>query len=243
MPESRNEQLAPHRSTEGQVAGRPALPSQHTDSGARRARGRPKGSKNKNKGLIPKEVATQILLEMKDTLPPEHFDYMRKVIREGGKLDVERELDVMILLLGRNLYPALVLEGKGQTPESSGEDFFDDEDSEEAVPKKETGLKMPVFRKDVTERLKVWSALLAQKEKIERAKSNEGSGRQILTIAAGRDIDPGRIRLLVGVESSPLVGNTNETKQLTDQAGTVSGEILERPELLPAGEQDETDRV
>ena len=244
MPESANQQNAPHRSTEGVVEGRPTLPSRHTDSGARRARGRPPGSKNKAKGLLPKELASSILLGMKDMLPPDHYEYMRSVIREGKAISVERELDTMILLLGRNLYPALVLEGKGEEPQSSGENFFDDdgEEQEQQQPTK-SGLTMPVFRKDVTERLKVWSALLAQKEKIERANKDEGSGRQILTIAAGRGIDPERIRLLVGVESGAMVGNSDQAEQPANKARTVSSEIPERPELLPPSEQDEADRI
>lgn len=245
MPESqaRNTQLAPHRGTEGQVEGRPALPSKHTDSGARRARGRPPGSKNKAKGLIPKELAGEILLEMKEMLPPEHFEYMRSVIRDGKAISVERELDTMILLLGRNLYPALVLEGKGESPDTSGDDFFDDEEGADKPAKKKDGLRMPVFRKDVTERLKVWSALLAQKDKIERAKQDEGSSGKILTIAAGRGIDPGRIRLLVGLEPGTVVGDANTVEQSADEIRAVSDQILERPELLPPSEQDEADRV
>lgn len=243
MPEPRP-QNAPHRPNEGFRSIQPASVQAKGESNkVRRGRGRPPGSKNKPKGLIPKELAGTILLEMKDTLPPEHFEYIRSVIRDGKSISVERELDTMILLLGRNLYPALIMEGKGESTESSGEDFFDDEDSEAAPPKQEPDLKMPVFRKDVTERLKVWSSLLAQKDKIERAKSDNGKGNQILTIAAGRGIDPGRIRLLVGVESGSMAGNADEAGQPTDSAGTISGEVPERLELLPVGEQDEADRI
>jgi hypothetical protein len=244
MPENKHEQLAPHRPTEGGfVAGREQLPSVQA-KGASRGRGRPKGSTNKPKGLISKELASTILLEMKEMLPPEHFEYMRSVIRDGKAISVERELDTMILLLGRNLYPALVLEGKGESPDTSGDDFFDDDGEEQqAKPKADTGLKMPVFRKDVTERLKVWSALLAQKDKIERAKQDEGSSGKILTIAAGRGIDPGRIRLLVGVEPGSVARDLDSVEQRADEAGTLPDQISERPELLSAGEQDEADRV
>jgi hypothetical protein len=242
MPESRSEQNAPARSTEGGfVKGREQLPSVQA-KGASRGRGRPKGSANKPKGLIPKELASTILLEMKEMLPPEHFEYMRSVIRDGKSISVERELDTMILLLGRNLYPALVLEGKGEAPDTSGDDFFD-EDDEQPAKKPTAGLTMPVFRKDVTERLKVWSALLAQKDKIERATKDDGQSGKILTIAAGRGIDPGRIRLLVGVEPGPVAGNADPVEQRADEARTVSDQIPERPELLPAGEQDEADRL
>jgi hypothetical protein len=190
MPENKHEQLAPHRPTEGGfVAGREQLPSVQA-KGASRGRGRPKGSTNKPKGLISKELASTILLEMKEMLPPEHFEYMRSVIRDGKAISVE-----------------------------------------------------PVFRKDVTERLKVWSALLAQKDKIERAKQDEGSSGKILTIAAGRGIDPGRIRLLVGVEPGSVARDLDSVEQRADEAGTLPDQISERPELLSAGEQDEADRV
>lgn len=227
--------IVPARTTEGMRPGQTALPSQ-----ARRPRGRPKGSTNKPKGILPKELASTILLELKDQLPPEHFEYMRGVIKDGKAISVERELDTMILLLGRNLYPALVMEGK---PKPKEKDFFAEEgESVGGSESEEPELVMPEFRKDVTERLKVWAGLLAQKDKMDRGNKDD-KPNTVFTIAAGRGIDPERIRLLVGVEPGSLVGNVDQAGQPANAPRTVSDQVPQRPELLPAGEQDEADRI
>lgn len=247
MPNEPRPQNAPHRQTEGGfVSGREQLPAVRQAGASRvenkRKPGRPAGSKNKPKGILPKELASSILLEMKDMLPREHYDYMVAVVRDGKAISVERELDTMILLLGRNLYPALVLEGKAEAQESA-ESFFDDGDEGSDSKPQKTTVQMPTFRKDVTERLKVWAGLLAQKDKIERSKDDSDKGSTVLKIVSGRGIDQSRLRVLVGVESRPMVGDPDPTEQPANEARTVSDQVSERFELLPAGEQDEADRV
>lgn len=204
-------------------------------------RGRPKGSKNKAKGILPTELAHTMLLQMKGMLPPEHFEYMRGVIMDGKAISTQRELDTLIVLLGRNLYPALVMEsmGLGEVEESEDE-FFDDEDAEAPTTrseKSEPKMKMPVFRKDVTERLKVLQSLLAQKDKTDRANS-EPKDKQIFSIIGRNGPDAERLRILIGVESGSVVGVSDQTQQSENDSGTVSIEIPSGQELLPAGEQD-----
>lgn len=253
MP-SRNIQNAAVRSTEGQVAGRKLSPAQATrgeSNQAPRRRGRPVGSQNKPKGLLPKELASAVLLEMKGSLPEEHFEYMKGVIKEGKSISTKTELDTLILLLSRNLIPALVLEGKVDTEEErkSGSEFFDDDDdgdptesqAEKAVNK---ALKMPLFRKDVTERLKVVQGLLSLRNQVEKREAESGNKNEpVIRIVAGRGIDAERLRILVGVERTPVDRNPDGNGQSADEAGTISGTVLERSELLPTGEQGSPDRV
>lgn len=203
-------------------------------------RGRPKGSRNKPKGIVPTELANTMLLAMKDILPPEHYEYMRGVIRDGNAISTKRELDTLILLLSRNLYPALVMESLGDsTIEDEDEDFFNDgpEEESERKPQSEKKLKMPVFRKDVTERLKVLQSLLAMKEKSERAEDEARHEKPILQIFGRSGVDAGRLRLLIGVESGTVVGDADSTGREPDEVRTVSDTIPERQELLPPSEQ------
>lgn len=148
-----------------------------------RGPGRPKGSTNKPKSLVPKELASELLLIMKDQLPAEHFEYMKSVIKDGGAISTKQELDTMLLLLGRNLYPFLVMETQKQTktnPETGEEEEIE-----------------PHFRKDVTERLKVWKSLLDTRAQIEKNEKPEDDGESpVLKLWASRGMQ-GRVAILM----------------------------------------------
>lgn len=254
MPTAGQPQNAKARSTEGTPEGSTTAGNQRqrgvtrpdvTESRAPGQRGRPKGSKNKAKGILPTELANTMLLAMKDILPPDHYEYMRGVIRDGNAISTRRELDTLILLLSRNLYPALVMEAMdlGEEEEDT-EDFFDDPDSSEStagqvINSKSTQkkLKMPVFRKDVTERLKVLQSLLAMKDKTERAEEDSRHEKPILQVFGRSGVNADRLRILVGVESGSVAGDFDATERGADDSGTVSDTVLERQELLSSGEQ------
>lgn len=149
-----------------------------TPNESRKRVGRPKGSTNKPKSLVPKELANELLLLMKDQLPPEHFAYMKGVINEGKAISTKQELDTMLLLLGRNLYPFLIEETKPKLDEDGN-----------PVP--------PEFRKDVTERLKVWKSLLDTRAGIEKNEKPEEEGETpVLKLWASRSME-GRVAVLV----------------------------------------------
>lgn len=245
MPDSRP-QLAGVRSTEGSRAGQ-KRPGSASAQGPKKPRGRPPGSPNRPKSLLPANVADQILLQMKDMLPREHFDYMKGVIKDGKAISTKTELDALILLLSRNLYPALVMEQVTVEEGDKGDDFFkEDEDdgrstAEQVVDKK---LKMPVFRKDVTERLKVLQGLLSLRNQVEKRDADDATDgkEQVLRIVAGRGIDTDRLRVLVGIESGSVAGNSDGVGR-PDQARTVSDQVPERQELLPSSVEGEADWV
>lgn len=181
------------RSTEGPRPGEPA-----PDSKVRRSRGRPKGSTNKPKSLVPKELANELLLIMKDQLPPEHFEYMKGVIKDGGAISTKQELDTMLLLLGRNLYPFLIAEPqpKQKVDPINGKPLFNDDGT--------PTMEEPHFRRDVTERLKVWKSLLDTRAQIEKNEKPEDEGESpVLKLWASRGME-GRLAILVrGMTDGP----------------------------------------
>lgn len=161
----------------------------------RRGRGRPPGVKNKSKSLIPTELAEQLLLKMESIVPPEHFKYLKGVIKDGKAVSTKQELDTLILLLNRNLWPALVAES---SPAKSLSIPVDDETAERMA--EEVG---PVFRKDVTERLKVLNSLLTLRHQIEKNENDPNDDRRpLLEIFANRGVG-GRIGILIGNVPAP----------------------------------------
>lgn len=202
MPQQGLEQRAAEGSRTGPV-GR----GKSAEVAEARKGGRPKGSKNRSKSLIPTELADKILVTMEGNLPSEHLDYMRDVVKRGGAVATKRELDILILLLNRNLWPALVSEPN--TKNDDGE---------------------PVFRKDVTERLKVLNSLLSLRNQIEKGeeKANDDGNQPLLQIFGSRDI-ASRIGVLIqnpernegrAVSAEPLrVGpGVSRTEEVSPQA-------------------------
>lgn len=186
----------------------------------RRKAGRPKGSKNKPKSILPAELAREMLLRMEGVIPDEHMRYLKGVVREGKAISTKQELDVLILLLNRNLWPALMSESRLLTNE-------------------ETGEKEPAFRKDVTERLKVLNSLLTLRNQIEKGeKKDDADGEQpLLRIFADRSI-AGRLGVLVGVQSSGVPGNVDGTQRIALPSGTVSDPIASGQESVPDRQQE-----
>lgn len=216
MPDKAARNEVAVRSTEGPKP----TPNQ---SKVRKPRGRPKGSTNKPKSLVPKELASELLLIMKDQLPPEHFEYMKSVIKDGGAISTKQELDTMLLLLGRNLYPFLVAETQPQpVKDVDGNDVFNDNGEQAFFP--------PEFRKDVTERLKVWKSLLDTRAQIEKNEKPEDDGESpVLKLWASRGMQ-GRIAILVN--SAEGLEPASPAPQLPMQEG-VDGSNGE-PEGVPA---------
>lgn len=181
--------------------------------------GRPKGSKNKPKSLIPTKLAEEILLKMEGSIPQEHYTYIRGVIRDGKAISTKRELDVLILLLSRNLMPALV---------------------EEINPDPTV---LSSFRRDVTDRLKVLNSLLTLRHQVEKREEDDADGpKPLLKVWASRDLR-GRLAVLVGDEPLGLAGNTDDAGRGANETRDVSDSVSERPVELPNSEQGSADRI
>lgn len=186
-------------------------------SGEKRSAGRPAGSKNKSKSLVPTELADQMLVKMQGSIPAAHFEYLKKVIKGGDVVSTEKELDILIVLLGRNLHPALI-----------AETFPIDEDEDEGDGDPDVvKSNNPVFRKDVTERLKVLNSLLTLRHQIDKSKDEEKDGKQpLLTIVADRNLlDGGRLGILVGSVPGPVAGNADGVGRPAVPPRTVSGPL------------------
>ena len=210
-----------------------------------RGRGRPPGSKNKPKGLIPLPVAEDLIKSLQPMLPPGQLTYLREVVKNGASLDTRKELDTLILLLNRSIWPALVAESHVFSAQpakrrKTAEEVIDDEDDES--DEVETGDTMPpttILRKDVTDRLKVLNSLLNLRASLDKAESKDESADEqpILRIFADRSVAD-RVGVLVGVQSGGVPRNTDGTERLALPAGTLSNPPVERPEPLPVGEQE-----
>lgn len=215
IPASHKSNIA--RPTEGSKA-TGAVSRTRNLSGAKRQRGRPKGSQNKSKSLVPTELANQMLLQFEGVIPPEHFSYLKSVVKGGGVVSTERELDILIVLLGRNLHPALISEMGGEQTEV--------EDSETGETTTEHKV---VFRRDVTERLKVLNSLLSLRHQVEKNKDDGKDGKKpLLTIVADRNIlDGNRLGILVGAVPGPVVGDADGTGRSAVQVGALPSTISE----------------
>src|SRR5688500_14802087 len=73
-------------------------------------RGRPPGSLNKSRSLVPQNVGKKLLQHMQEQLSPEQFEYLKGVVKDGKPIQTKDEIDTLIALLSRNLYPALIAE-------------------------------------------------------------------------------------------------------------------------------------
>lgn len=198
---------APKRTTEGSRPGK---------------RGRPKGSRNRAKSLLGRELATKLMEHMQDQLSPEQFEYLKGVVRDGKQIETKNEIDTLITLLTRNLYPAIM---------------------QEMMPEEEGGLG-GTYRKDVTDRLKLVREFLTLRHSIDKNESPEDDKpNTILTITAKRGLDIGRLGLLVNSESDSVGRSPDGDRRITHEVGAVSDQLPERPLLVSDSEQSETDRV
>lgn len=203
-----------------------------------RSRGRPAGSKNKDKGIVPREVANEILDKLKPVLPEEHYDYMRGVIVQGKKINIERELDVIIMLLNRQLIPAIIVESEGDALD------IDPEIASE-LKINQTSLKMPAFSKGVSERLKVVQSFMDMKLRMERQKddSKQDKDQPILTVFAKRGIDIERLGIIASAVPGSVGGSIDISERGADGARTVSDTLPERQIAQSSSGQGASDWV
>jgi hypothetical protein len=173
-----------------------------------------------------------LLLQMKDVLPPEHYEYMRSVVKEGKAVSAEREAQLMLLILGRNLFPALL----GEVEPVNVDDL---DDMADELGGKRATKKMPEFRRDVTERLKVWNSLLSILVQIEKTKNDESTSNRkkpILEVFARSGLGGDRIGILVGAIPGPVGRDPDGVGGEEDSSGTLPDSFFERPLALPSGE-------
>lgn len=223
--------LAVSRTTEGHRPDEGAM-RHYKSTETVKARGRPLGSKNKDKSIVPREVANEILDKLKPVLPEEHYDYMRGVISKGKKIDIERELDVIIMLLNRQLIPALISEAEGG-----------DESVGPGIEGK--AVRMPEFSKSVSERLKVVQSFMEMKLRLERHKdeSKQEKDQPILTVFARRGIDISRLGIIASAVPGGVGGGTDQPERGAYSARAVSDTLPQRQLDEQSGGQGQADWI
>ncbi len=77
--------------------------SLETQTERRRGRGRPAGATNKEKGLVPKDLADKFLDSVKPLLPKEHYEEMKLAVKNGKTISTVNEAKIVLKLLGPSL--------------------------------------------------------------------------------------------------------------------------------------------
>jgi hypothetical protein len=220
----RSHQPAPHRSTE---SGNHSV-STYTKSGETRHHramapgpGRPKGSKNKPKGLIPKELAYEFLDVVKTVLPKEHYEEMKKAVLEGKSISTMTEAKITLKLMGPPIWKRLIEEAQPPKVPTIDPDMED----EIGEAPRDKG-----FARDLNERLKVYMGLLTFIEGMERRQADAETSRSQphIEFLEGRGIDTSRLRVLVGVESSSVGRDPDGVGRVAIETGTIPDKLPER---------------
>ena len=214
------------RSTEGGVERTIANKTKHGETHSERKRGRPKGSKNKPKALITKEVASELLGVVKQTLPPELYEEMKEAVRSGKNISTINEAKILMKLMGPPIWQRLIEEAnqKAQMPKDFDPDLED-----------ELGDDLPTdnvtpFNKDLNERVKVYMGLMQFVDKMERQDDqSDNSAQPILEIFARRGVNGERVDFLIGGIAQSVGGDSDGTGRKAIEPRTVSGEVSERP--------------
>lgn len=228
-------QEAAPRDTEGKITIATKTKSGQTHS--ERKRGRPKGSKNKPKALINKEVASDLLGVVKQTLPPELYKEMQEAVRDGKNISTVNEAKILMKMMGPPIWQRLIQEAERQGKKQVTD--IDPELVDEFGETDDTGED-----KTLNERIKVYLQLMQFVHKMEsNDDESDNSKKPIISIFAQRGLDAGRLKFLVGVESEPVGGNADGTGRSTIEVGAFSGEISERPLDVSDSEQEQTVRV
>lgn len=185
-------------------------------------RGRPPGSVNKSRSLVPRAVGNKLLEHMQEQLSPDQFEYLKGVVRDGKPIQTKDEIDTLIALLSRNLYPALIAE---------------------MLPPEEGGLG-GVYRKDVTDRLKIVQGLLNLRHQIDKNdEPDDSKSDTILTVTAKRGFNLDRLGILVGQQPVSVDGSANGTRGQADEVRALPDTLSERPLDDEGGEQGAADWI
>jgi hypothetical protein len=198
---------------------------------AERRKGRPPGAKSRPKGLIPTELADKFLDSVRPLLPEEHYQQMKLAVKEGKAISTITEAKIMLKLMGPSLMRRLISEYdplKGMDPEVAQELGISSDESE--------------FKKDTNDRLKVWMDLLKlvhQMESAEDAAEGHNKKKPLTEITIRRGLDGGRFKVLLGIESSDLGGNTDGTGRETITVRTVPDSVSERQESFQDSMQEQ----
>lgn len=237
-PNARRSQEAAPRDTEGGTTLKNK--TKHGETQSERKRGRPKGSKNKPKALIPKEVANDLLGVVKTVLPPELYDEMKKAVKDGKNISTINEARILMKLMGPPIWLRLIEEAGNSRPAPQVIDP-DLQDEIGELPDDEK----PGFDKGLNERLKVLINLMQFVAKLEQEEDDksDNTAKPILEIIARRGYDAGRIKVLAGYESGDVGGNPDGVRGGVIDVGAVSDTVPQRQVDVQDSQQEPPVRV
>lgn len=230
----------PHRPTEG---GNNTVATTHKKqvraAEVTRGRGRPKGSRNKPKALIGKEVASELLGVVKQTLPPELYDEMKEAVKSGKNISTLNEAKILMKLMGPPVWQRLIEESKARIQPSF--EVYDPDLAEEIGPQES---QTKPFDKDLNERLKVLLQVMQFVDKLEKdAEGTHTSAQPVIEIFARRGIRAGRIDFISQDLSGSVGGSADGVRRVGPESGTVSVEFPEGQIDLQDSEQVATVRL
>lgn len=228
--QSRQGSEVAQRPTEGNRKGSTAAADKANAVIAEKKRiGRPLGSKNKAKGLIPNELADQFLGVVKELLPPEYYEEMKDAIKRGKHISTLTEAKITLKLLGPPVWRALLEEGKGPQPKPAD---LDPEILDEVGETNEVKATASAFTRSLNERLKVYLQLLTFIDSVEKRLDERADPKKskLLVEFANRGYDGDRLRQVAALQPGGVGGSTDRVGGEQDQSGAIPDPVLERHE-------------
>lgn len=236
-PQARPSQTAVPRSTEGREPDSAAKQHKASETKSERKRGRPKGSRNKPKALIPAETAQAMLGLMRDTLPPEIFADLRDAVKSGKNISSLSEAKILLKLMGPPVWIRLAEEASKLRGQQGSPDI--DPDLVDEIGGIDDGSSDSQFARDTNERLKIMIALIKLVDEMERNdESKSDSEKPVLEIIARRGIDAARIDFITGTEPRIVGGNVDGAGRSTIEVRAIPSSVSERPFDVSDSEQE-----
>ena len=224
--------VSANRATEG-GAKSVATQSKATEVKSERARGRPKGSRNQPKALIPKDLANEFLGVVKDLLPAEYYDEMKAAIRTGKNISTLSEAKILLKLMGPPIWMRLIQESKQKPAVPT----FDPDLADEIGAEPASGVQP--FDKDLNERLKVMIQMMQFVDKLEKNdEATNSDTKPILEIFARRGINAARIDFVTNPEPRLVGGNSDGIGRESVEFRAIPSEIPERQIDVQDNEQE-----
>jgi hypothetical protein len=213
-------------------------------------RGRPPGTKNRPNAKVSQEAIRLIRNKLGPHLPAEDLTYLTSVMEGQSPADLNRDIDILIILQMKALLPLLAgeIETALGITQSDPEEYVDDGPRTRGRPKSENYMS-----KEITSRSSVVKELLALRFQMNKTAREDGPTNQRVFIqnVFTERIDSDRLLALLGggnVGGAPrLVGSSvsgvddtiiDGERVDSDEAGDVSGQLLERQVEVPAGGQE-----
>jgi len=196
--------------------------------------GRPPGSKNKAKPLIPKELAQEMLDVLKPILPESDYDRIRSAIHEGKAISTLAEAKITLKLMGPSIWYRLLAEARIKKPKKNttdpdlaGELGIDDEED------------MVRFDRDLNERLKIYQNFLDMINKWERldAGQSDTKAQPLIEVVKRSGFNGERFSITIGDQYGSVDRNLDEAGGEDSTVGAFSDQVPQRQIIIEDRQQ------